>query len=156
MSALSKVVLQGLGRPEAVCCAGLIYRMKDPKVVLLIFVSGKVVLTGSCRPSNTPTLLCSLLSTLSRPSAHLLDAEASQSKGGACAPCGDTCAERHAERFCRAGAKRREDLYMAFENIYPVLKQYRKGDAAPHKTRKTQNPARTLAVGFSSPLPTSH
>ena len=38
---------------------------------------------------------------------------------------------------------------MAFENIYPVLKQYRKGDAAPHKTRKTQNPARTLAVGFS-------
>ena len=29
---------------------GLIYRMKEPKVVLLIFVSGKVVLTGaSCR-----------------------------------------------------------------------------------------------------------
>ncbi len=27
---------------------GLIYRMKDPKVVLLIFVSGKVVLTGGC------------------------------------------------------------------------------------------------------------
>jgi hypothetical protein len=26
---------------------GLIYRMKDPKVVLLIFVSGKVVLTGA-------------------------------------------------------------------------------------------------------------
>ena len=26
---------------------GLIYRMKQPKVVLLIFVSGKVVLTGS-------------------------------------------------------------------------------------------------------------
>lgn len=25
---------------------GLIYRMKDPKIVLLIFVSGKVVLTG--------------------------------------------------------------------------------------------------------------
>jgi TATA-box binding protein (TBP) (component of TFIID and TFIIIB) len=25
---------------------GLIYRMKQPKVVLLIFVSGKVVLTG--------------------------------------------------------------------------------------------------------------
>lgn len=37
-----------------VCCLqyepelfpGLIYRMKDPKIVLLIFVSGKVVLTG--------------------------------------------------------------------------------------------------------------
>jgi len=26
---------------------GLIYRMKEPKVVLLIFVSGKVVLTGA-------------------------------------------------------------------------------------------------------------
>ncbi len=25
---------------------GLIYRMKQPKIVLLIFVSGKVVLTG--------------------------------------------------------------------------------------------------------------
>jgi len=38
-----------------VCCLqyepelfpGLIYRMVDPKVVLLIFVSGKVVLTGA-------------------------------------------------------------------------------------------------------------
>ncbi|CAL5221317.1 g3489 [Coccomyxa viridis] len=72
---------------------GLIYRMKEPKVVLLIFVSGKVVLTG---------------------------------------------------------AKKREDLYLAFENIYPVLKQYRKGDAAPHKTRKPQNPAKALAAGPSS------
>ena len=44
-----------------------------------------------------------------------------------------------------AGAKKREDLYQAFENIYPVLKQYRKGDAAPHKPRK-QNPAKTLTV----------
>jgi transcription initiation factor TFIID TATA-box-binding protein len=26
---------------------GLIYRMKEPKIVLLIFVSGKVVLTGA-------------------------------------------------------------------------------------------------------------
>lgn len=25
---------------------GLIYRMKQPKIVLLIFVSGKIVLTG--------------------------------------------------------------------------------------------------------------
>ncbi|KAL6905196.1 hypothetical protein ACP4OV_002797 [Aristida adscensionis] len=48
---------------------GLIYRMADPKIVLLIFVSGKVVLTG---------------------------------------------------------AKKREDLYTAFENIYPLLSQYRK------------------------------
>lgn len=28
---------------------GLIYRMKEPKIVLLIFVSGKVVLTGAWR-----------------------------------------------------------------------------------------------------------
>lgn len=51
---------------------GLIYRMKQPKVVLLIFVSGKVVLTG---------------------------------------------------------AKKREEIYEAFENIYPVLQGFRKGDA---------------------------
>jgi len=48
---------------------GLIYRMVQPKIVLLIFVSGKVVLTG---------------------------------------------------------AKTREQLYEAFENLYPVLTEFRK------------------------------
>jgi len=48
---------------------GLIYRMISPKVVLLIFVSGKIVLTG---------------------------------------------------------AKLREDIYSAFNNIYPVLSEFRK------------------------------
>eukprot|EP01018_Ginkgo_biloba_P015577 Gb_31320 [translate_table: standard] len=48
---------------------GLIYRMKQPKIVLLIFVSGKIVLTG---------------------------------------------------------AKVREETYTAFENIYPVLNEFRK------------------------------
>ena len=48
---------------------GLIYRMVNPKIVLLIFVSGKIVLTG---------------------------------------------------------AKQREDIFEAFENIYPVLEQYKK------------------------------
>ncbi|GBF92722.1 hypothetical protein Rsub_05091 [Raphidocelis subcapitata] len=48
---------------------GLIYRMKQPKIVLLIFVSGKVVLTG---------------------------------------------------------AKKREDIYTAFENIYATLQEFRK------------------------------
>ena len=48
---------------------GLIYRMVNPKIVLLIFVSGKIVLTG---------------------------------------------------------AKKREDIYQAFENIYPVLTQFKK------------------------------
>jgi len=48
---------------------GLIYRMVQPKIVLLIFVSGKVVLTG---------------------------------------------------------AKHREQIYEAFENIYPVLSEFKK------------------------------
>ncbi|EFJ17606.1 hypothetical protein SELMODRAFT_16705, partial [Selaginella moellendorffii] len=48
---------------------GLIYRMKQPKIVLLIFVSGKIVLTG---------------------------------------------------------AKVRDEIYEAFENIYPVLAEFRK------------------------------
>ncbi|XP_047096181.1 TATA-box-binding protein 2-like isoform X2 [Lolium rigidum] len=48
---------------------GLIYRMRQPKIVLLIFVSGKIVLTG---------------------------------------------------------AKFREDTYTAFENIYPVVSEFRK------------------------------
>jgi transcription initiation factor TFIID TATA-box-binding protein len=48
---------------------GLIYRMKQPKIVLLIFVSGKIVLTG---------------------------------------------------------AKVRDEIYEAFENIYPVLTEFRK------------------------------
>ena len=48
---------------------GLIYRMVNPKIVLLIFVSGKVVLTG---------------------------------------------------------AKLRDEIYEAFENIYPVLQEFKK------------------------------
>ncbi|GMH36985.1 hypothetical protein BSKO_04858 [Bryopsis sp. KO-2023] len=52
---------------------GLIYRMKKPKVVLLIFVSGKVVLTG---------------------------------------------------------AKNRNQIYQAFESIYPALTEFRKGAGA--------------------------
>lgn len=37
---------------------GLIYRMKEPKVVLLIFVSGKVVLTGTCSMDAVLHLRC--------------------------------------------------------------------------------------------------
>lgn len=40
-------MLHGQYEPELF--PGLIYRMKVPKIVLLIFVSGKVVLTGACR-----------------------------------------------------------------------------------------------------------
>lgn len=68
--------LEGLAYAHSNYCSyepelfpGLIYRMVKPRVVLLIFVTGKIVLTG---------------------------------------------------------AKVRDDIYQAFENIYPVLTQYRK------------------------------
>ena len=54
LSHLPDLLLLGL-QYEPEIFPGLIYRMKQPKVVLLIFVSGKVVLTGglsglpSCR-----------------------------------------------------------------------------------------------------------
>lgn len=70
------IKLEGLAYAHSNYCSyepelfpGLIYRMVKPKIVLLIFVSGKIVLTG---------------------------------------------------------AKVREDIYQAFDNIYPVLTQYRK------------------------------
>ncbi len=41
---------------------GLIYRMKQPKIVLLIFVSGKVVLTGElCNNNCFSALLAHLI-----------------------------------------------------------------------------------------------
>jgi transcription initiation factor TFIID TATA-box-binding protein len=70
---------------------GLIYRMKSPRIVLLIFVSGKVVLTG---------------------------------------------------------AKHRQEIYDAFENIYPILQEFKKGDAASSTFALPApvNPASTLAT----------
>ena len=50
---------------------GLIFHMQDPKIVLLIFVSGKIVLTG---------------------------------------------------------AKKREDIYKAYQKIIPILTQFRKSE----------------------------
>eukprot|EP00475_Leptophrys_vorax_P032060 TRINITY_DN4907_c0_g1_i4.p1 TRINITY_DN4907_c0_g1~~TRINITY_DN4907_c0_g1_i4.p1 ORF type:complete len:255 (-),score=23.56 TRINITY_DN4907_c0_g1_i4:297-1061(-) len=44
---------------------GLIYRMKQPKIVLLIFVSGKIVLTGA-KVSTNSAHACSLFSFLPR------------------------------------------------------------------------------------------
>jgi len=40
---------------------GLIYRMVKPRIVLLIFVSGKVVLTGECRLFNCSFIYRTLL-----------------------------------------------------------------------------------------------
>ena len=67
--------------------------MQDPKIVLLIFVSGKVVLTG---------------------------------------------------------AKKREDIYRAFENIYPVLQTFRKGG------RRGVGWRRAVARSPAAPLPCAH
>lgn len=87
--------LEGLGSTHGVFCSyepelfpGLIYRMVVPKIVLLIFVSGKVVLTG---------------------------------------------------------AKRREEIYTAFENIYPVLKEFRKGGGLPAPMPQAQTQTQTQA-----------
>jgi transcription initiation factor TFIID TATA-box-binding protein len=70
--------LEVLAHSHAMFCSyepeifpGLIYKMKQPKVVLLVFVSGKIVLTG---------------------------------------------------------AKSRADIYQAFENIFPVLQEFRKSE----------------------------
>lgn len=83
--------LEGLAFAHALFCSyepelfpGLIYRMKVPKVVMLVFVSGKVVLTG---------------------------------------------------------AKSKNDIYEAFNQIYPVLAQFRKGAAAPHSAPALPPPA---------------
>ncbi|XP_048424868.1 TATA-box-binding protein-like [Pyrus x bretschneideri] len=51
-------VIQKLGFPakfqyEPEIFLGLIYRMKQPKIVLLIFVSGKIVLTGAKARTET-------------------------------------------------------------------------------------------------------
>ncbi|VDK23614.1 unnamed protein product, partial [Taenia asiatica] len=58
---------------------GLVYRMQKPKIVLLIFVSGKIVLTG--------------------------------------------------RRFILNCAKVRDEIYQAFNNIYPILKNFMKLDS---------------------------
>lgn len=81
---------------------GLIYHMKQPKVVLLIFVSGKVVLTGTLKSTCSATV-----------------------------------------QQCCAGAKRREDIYTAFELMYPVLKMFRKGadGAAPSQAAAADDAA---------------
>lgn len=70
--------------------------MKVPKIVLLIFVSGKVVLTG---------------------------------------------------------AKQRDEIYQAFENIYPVLNEFKKqlGPAPPGAISPGDGQVRTASTSKSSP-----
>lgn len=81
--------LEGLANTHAMYCSyepemfpGLIYRMIKPKIVLLIFVSGKIVLTG---------------------------------------------------------AKERNDIFMAFQNIYETLLQFKKREAGSISTDMSMN-----------------
>ena len=71
--------------------------MVTPKIVLLIFVSGKVVLTGGKARQTRDSLLC---------------------------------VRANADAFFLAAAQSRSDVYEAFENIYPVLSQFRKAESA--------------------------
>lgn len=197
---------------------GLIYRMKSPKIVLLIFVSGKVVLTGACPAQDSPPgcLPCWLPSLLSAPPA--VSACAEQAVRRVSVPRGwrlfgaDCCdslhrhaASRHELRFfasrhcvtacalswlsalqcstweavplcaeiwaawccyfsdgsicpghCTAGGKQRIDLYQAFENIYPVLQQFKKGDVAqpgPQPQQQAQLPPGQALPALPAPPP---
>lgn len=110
---------------------GLIYRMKVPKVVMLVFVSGKVVLTGAYLPG------CCAVPLYSR---------------GRPAVQADNCSPHmsHMQRLS-AGAKSKNDIYEAFNQIYPVLAQFRKGAAAPHSAPALPPPAAAPASQVPSP-----
>ena len=73
---------------------GLIYRMKQPKIVLLIFVSGKIVLTGAKVSSHFLYVNIPPFASFSFILYFVLQV--------------------------------REETYTAFENIYPVLTEFRK------------------------------
>ena len=45
---------------------GLIYRMDDPKVVILIFASGKLVITGAKKEAEVPRAIAKLQETLEK------------------------------------------------------------------------------------------
>jgi transcription initiation factor TFIID TATA-box-binding protein len=79
---------------------GLTYRMMNPHVVLLIFVSGKIVITGA----KVCFLPRPLTVTRTRPLVR---------------------APARALTLCCV-AQKVSDIDEAFKNIYPVLKEFRK------------------------------
>ncbi|KAG6493168.1 hypothetical protein ZIOFF_048145 [Zingiber officinale] len=96
--------LEGLAYSHGAFCSyepelfpGLIYRMKQPKIVLLIFVSGKIVITG---------------------------------------------------------AKVREETYLAFENIYPVLTEFRKNQQWYTRISKVVGQCCQIGANASEPRKT--
>lgn len=107
---------------------GLIYRMKEPKIVLLIFVSGKVVLTG--RQPQTPLIIhCCVPAVVLEPvdQVHAMPPY----RGHPFGPpmhCQEVLSGVHVG-LSVAGAKKRDEIYQAFENIYPTLCEFRKREA---------------------------
>ncbi len=104
---------------------GLIYRMKQPKIVLLIFVSGKIVLTGA-KVYFFPHHILFICSEF-----HYF-------VGGICLRVCDHwvqfvyCTDILCH-WCAIGHiglcvlfQVRDEIYEAFENIYPVLTEFRK------------------------------
>ncbi len=87
---------------------GLIYRMRSPNIVLLIFVSGKVVITGG--KARPPLRTQQPAPCLRMP---------------CCLHVCSSLLTWHARCL-----QRREDVYEAFENIYPVLTEFRKVERA--------------------------
>ncbi len=71
---LPKLVLI-LSQYEPELFPGLIYRMKEPKVVLLIFVSGKVVLTGDTTTSSLLLMATMSPNFIASCELHLQDAD---------------------------------------------------------------------------------
>lgn len=104
-------------------------------MVLLIFVSGKVVLTGKLV----------LTSGAHSPAVHK-----ERSLRSCCSQEGRKASlvTLMFDALC-TGAKKREEIYEAFEAIYPVLQEFRKADTVQADAAQpgpSQGPARALPV----------
>ena len=110
--------------PGDTAVASCAVQMVDPKICLLIFVSGKVVLTGAPRvaafPLHANSHSCTPLSRCSlRTHAHC--AHRVHCCGG-----GELPADLERLLPSGAGAKNRGEIQKAFRKIYPVLVQFKK------------------------------
>ena len=141
---------------------GLIYRMKVPKVVMLVFVSGKVVLTGrACARLHYPWM--PLASAFGAKDYHVASDAVTRSCTQQCLPLclHHATAACHVGHACHvhlrravsdgslpicSGAKSKEDIYEAFEKIYPVLTQFRKGAQPPAALPPPMMPPATSQV----------
>uniref|UniRef100_A0A803LE05 Uncharacterized protein n=1 Tax=Chenopodium quinoa TaxID=63459 RepID=A0A803LE05_CHEQI len=94
--------------------AAVIMRIREPKTTALIFASGKMVCTGAKSENQSklaarkyePELFPGLIYRMKQPKIVLLIFVSG--------------------KIVLTGAKVREETYTAFENIYPVLTEFRK------------------------------